>query len=148
VYSSAEYGFLHDLETISAKLYELQPQAIAEADENSEVVEDEELLRELREENEADQSSTRGTTRTRQPRRPSMYGYDASTNAEVSPTARAQVKQDHDEDDDAMDSEEEEHHTEAEILQKFRVQSIEERKELREKAIEVSLSLLAPSRTP
>ncbi|ORY80219.1 hypothetical protein BCR35DRAFT_304398 [Leucosporidium creatinivorum] len=132
-----EYGFLPDLEAISDKLWELDPKAPADAD-GSEVEEDAELLRELLENDETHESTP---TRTRQPRRPSMYGYRAPTVGEGSSLAddgdaEAEGESEAEDGDGVVEDEDSEKRRAA--LEAF----VKDREELRKKAAEDGKKIL------
>lgn len=132
-YRTTAYAFLPDLQAISAKLFELDPQAtpVAEAEVKAASVEDEDeaLLRELLDDNETNQLN-HGSTRTRKPRRPSLYGYQPSTDANA--------EKHNDSSDDLKIEAEEEEDPEAAVSKKMLAQFVEEKEEIKEKAAAVS----------
>lgn len=92
------------METISAKLSELNPEAKREGAEDREQDqdedEDEKLLRELLEDDEGFSTSALNSTRSRQSRRPERYGTTTSAPAQASPTPEPDDEQAPDSDDE------------------------------------------------
>lgn len=131
---SVKYAYLADLEFVSNKLWELDPKPPAD-DHHSQVDEDEELLRELLEQ---DEKTNAPATRTRQPRRPSLYGHNAFASSDRGSSSNGlspKLAEDVDEQQGEEDDDEE-----AAAQKAAYDQLVLDRKHLRKKAVEVSRS--------
>lgn len=120
------FAFLPDLEAISDKLHELEgrpppaagPATVEAMDEDSEDEEDK-LLREIMEDNEANSSAFK-STRTRQTRRPSTFGSASAVNRSSSPIGD---EDDEEQTSDEESDEDEEQEVEGQLVQKQRAAS-------------------------
>lgn len=96
--------------------------------------EDEQLLREILKETQAEQKPDRfGSTRTRQPRRPSQYGHASSEASSPAPVDKEEQEDDDSDDEDPSGAGVEEHESVGVAQEQFK----KERRELRDKKIVV-----------